>query len=220
IAVIGAGLALINFGIDEFSNPRLRTGAAARGGRARARAAGADARTADARAAGAGAGTQAAPGGAAAATGEHVARTEHRAGEDEEDPALAPRIAPSPMPGSPIIEVASLAVEYPTPHGTVHAVQDVSLSLRRGEILGLAGESGSGKSTLTNAITRLLRPPAQITGGSITYRGQDGTATDLLGLDDRELRALRWNEIAVVFQSAMNALNPVTSIHEQFDDVI
>src|SRR5699024_2420773 len=50
--------------------------------------------------------------------------------------------------------------------------------------------------------------------------GQDGTATDLLGLDDRELRALRWNEIAVVFQSAMNALNPVTSIHEQFDEVI
>src|SRR5699024_5752718 len=108
----------------------------------------------------------------------------------------------------------------PTPHGAVHAVQDVSLSLRRGEILGLAGESGSGKSTLTNAITRLLRPPAQITGGSITYRRQDGTATDLLGLDDRERRALRWNEIAVVFQSAMNALNPVTSIHEQFDDVI
>ena len=218
IAVIGAGLALINFGIDEFSNPRLRTGAAARGGRARARAAGADAMTADARAAGVGAGTQTAPGGATSATAEHVALTEHR--EDEEDPALAPRIAPSPMPGSPIIEVDSLAVEYPTPHGAVHAVQDVSLSLRRGEILGLAGESGSGKSTLTNAITRLLRPPAQITGGSITYRGQDGTATDLLGLDDRELRALRWNEIAVVFQSAMNALNPVTSIHEQFDDVI
>lgn len=218
IAVIGAGLALINFGIDEFSNPRLRTGAAARGGRGRARAAGADAVTADARATGVGTGAPSAPGGATSATAEHVALTEQR--EDDEDPALAPRIAPSPMPGTPIIEVDSLSVEYPTAHGTVHAVRDVSLALRRGEILGLAGESGSGKSTLTNAITRLLRPPAQITGGSITYRSQDGTATDLLGLEDRELRALRWNEIAVVFQSAMNALNPVTSIHEQFDDVI
>ena len=218
IAVIGAGLALINFGIDEFSNPRLCTGAAARGGRGRARAAGADAVTADARATGVGTGAPSAPGGATSATAEHVALTEQR--EDDEDPALAPRIAPSPMPGTPIIEVDSLSVEYPTAHGTVHAVRDVSLALRRGEILGLAGESGSGKSTLTNAITRLLRPPAQITGGSITYRSQDGTATDLLGLEDRELRALRWNEIAVVFQSAMNALNPVTSIHEQFDDVI
>lgn len=218
IAVIGAGLALINFGIDEFSNPRLRTGAAARGGHGRARAAGADAVTADARATGVGAGAPSAPGGATSATAEHVALTQQV--EDEQDPALAPRIAPSPMPGTPIIEVDSLTVEYPTSHGTVHAVQDVSLALRRGEILGLAGESGSGKSTLTNAITRLLRPPAQITGGSITYRAQDGTATDLLRLEDRELRALRWNEIAVVFQSAMNALNPVTSIHEQFDDVI
>src|SRR5699024_5221470 len=78
IAVIGAGLALINVGIDEFSNPRRRTGAAARGGRARARAAGADAMTADARAAGVGAGTQTAPGGATSATAEHVALTEHR----------------------------------------------------------------------------------------------------------------------------------------------
>src|SRR5699024_8068 len=78
--------------------------------------------------------------------------------EDGAAAALAPRVAPSPMPGSPIVAVDSLAVEYPTPHGAVHAVQDVSLSLRRGEILGLAGESGSGKSTLTNAITRLLRP--------------------------------------------------------------
>lgn len=219
IAVIGAGLALINFGIDEYSNPRLRTGAAATRGRGgRARAAGADAVTADARATGIGSGAPSAPGGATSATAEHVALTEQR--RDDEDPALAPRIAPSPMPGSPIIEVDSLEVEYPTAHGTVHAVRDVSLTLRRGEILGLAGESGSGKSTLTNAITRLLRPPARITGGSIIYRAQDGTPTDLLHLEERELRVLRWNEIAVVFQSAMNALNPVTSIHDQFDDVI
>src|SRR5690606_8630593 len=102
----------------------------------------------------------------------------------------------------------------------VHAVRDVSLTLRRGEILGLAGESGSGKSTLTNAITRLLRDPARVVGGEITYRDSEGRGTDLLHLEDRELRALRWNESAVVFQIAMNALTPVTSLLAQFDDVI
>jgi ABC-type dipeptide/oligopeptide/nickel transport system ATPase component len=126
----------------------------------------------------------------------------------------------SEMQGTPIIEVDGLRVDYPTAFGDVHAVQDVSLTLRRGEILGLAGESGSGKSTLTNAITRLLRDPAKVVGGEITYRDAEGRGTDLLHLGDRELRALRWNEIAVVFQSAMNALNPVTSVHAQFDDVI
>nr|WP_245354793.1 dipeptide/oligopeptide/nickel ABC transporter permease/ATP-binding protein [Brachybacterium sacelli] len=217
IAVIGAGLALINFGIDEYSNPRLRTGSAVTKGGG-GRAAGGDATTANAQVSGIRSGTPTAPGGATSATAEHVALTEERSAH--EDPEPAPRIQPSPMPGSAIIEVDSLRVDYPTAYGTVHAVQDVSLTLRRGEILGLAGESGSGKSTLTNAITRLLRPPAELVGGSITYRAEDGAPTDLLHLEDRELRALRWNEIAVVFQSAMNALNPVTSIHAQFDDVI
>ncbi|WP_193105346.1 dipeptide/oligopeptide/nickel ABC transporter permease/ATP-binding protein [Brachybacterium sp. FME24] len=217
IAVIGAGLALINFGIDEYSNPRLRTGSATKKTRT-SRAAGGDATAANAQVSGIGSGTPPTPGGASAATAEHVALTRERT--DEVDPELASRIHPSPMPGSPIIEVDSLRVDYPTAFGTVHAVQDVSLTLRRGEILGLAGESGSGKSTLTNAITRLLRAPADVAGGSITYRADDGAPTDLLHLEDRELRALRWNEIAVVFQSAMNALNPVTSIHAQFDDVI
>ncbi|MGP9682808.1 dipeptide/oligopeptide/nickel ABC transporter permease/ATP-binding protein [Brachybacterium sp. AOP3-A1-3] len=226
IAVIGAGLALINFAIDEYSNPRLRTGSAARAGSRGSRAAGADATAANVQASGTASAASAAPGGATPATAEHVALTEDRDGgpdpdsTPETDPDLAPQLRPSPMPGSPIIEVDSLRVDYPTAFGTVHAVQDVSLTLRRGEVLGLAGESGSGKSTLTNAVTRLLRPPADVAGGSITYRGEDGTATDMLHLEDRELRALRWNEIAVVFQSAMNALNPVTSIHAQFDDVI
>ncbi|MFC0673614.1 dipeptide/oligopeptide/nickel ABC transporter permease/ATP-binding protein [Brachybacterium hainanense] len=196
IAVIGAGLALINFGIDEFANPRLRTGAAARSAE-RVR-----------------------PGARALAepAGQSVPVPVEDPAEDSAD--AAPCLRQSPVPGDPVIEVSGLHVEYPTSHGTVHAVQDVSLDLRRGEILGLAGESGSGKSTLTNAITRLLRDPARVSSGSITYRDRDGAGTDLLHLEDRELRALRWNEIAIVFQSAMNALNPVTSIHAQFDDVI
>lgn len=205
IAVIGAGLALINFGIDEYSNPRLRTGAAARAEQGRAsKAAGGDQTLVEAGQVGAASGR----GGAMATVG----------GTDRADEE--PCIRTVEAAGSPIIEVTNLSVEYPTGHGTVHAVQDVDLTLHRGEILGLAGESGSGKSTLTNAVTRLLRPPARISQGEIVYRRQDGSGTDLLHLPDRELRTVRWNEIAVVFQSAMNALNPVTTIHAQFDDVI
>src|SRR5690625_4740942 len=219
IAVIGAGLALINFGIDEYSNPRLRTGSAVTGPPGGSKGAGGDPTSTDVQSARTGTATAPRPGGASAATAEMVAAT-GAAGDPDADEDLEPRIRPSAMPGSPIIEVDELYVDYPTAYGTVHAVEGVSLSLRRGEILGLAGESGSGKSTLTNATTRLLRPPAQVTGGRITYRAEDGAGTDLLHLEDRELRALRWNEIAVVFQSAMNALNPVTTIHSQFDDVI
>lgn len=210
IAVIGAGLALINFGIDEYANPRLRTGAARRTARRGALAAGADATVAD-----------------AAAGGAEVTSTAVVAPEVVAAAAVAselddaePQIRAVDVPGSPIIEVEGLGVDYPTEHGTVHAVDDVTLTLHRGEILGLAGESGSGKSTLTNAITRLLRAPAVVPRGSVSYLDADGGRTDLLHLDDRGLRAVRWTEIAVVFQSAMNALNPVTTIHAQFDDVI
>src|SRR3982074_2271959 len=73
-----------------------------------------------------------------------------------------------------LLEVKNLNVDYLASNGTVHAVTDVSFTLRRGEILGLAGESGSGKSTLAYAITRLLRPPALITGGEILYYPRSG----------------------------------------------
>ncbi len=238
IAVIGAGLALINFGIDEHANPRLRTGKARRRAARGSLAAGADAVTAQAQAGG---GTVHAAADAAVLKGsDGVMGADGSVGTDDADGAHgADGTAGTPAEGSaehsldapaqirstavesdPVISVRSLSVDYPTDHGTVHAVQDVSLTLHRGEILGLAGESGSGKSTLTTAITRLLRPPAQVVGGEVTYHTRDGREIDLLSLEDRELRALRWSEIAVVFQSAMNALNPVTSIHEQFDDVL
>src|SRR5579871_610819 len=116
-----------------------------------------------------------------------------------------------------LLEVKNLNVDYLASNGTVHAVTDVSFTLRRGEILGLAGESGSGKSTMAYAISRLLRPPAEITRGEVLYYGQEseqpGTSTasepiDILRLNPAELRAIRWSELAIVFQSAMNALNP------------
>ncbi|MGA8112248.1 MAG: ABC transporter ATP-binding protein [Actinocatenispora sp.] len=102
----------------------------------------------------------------------------------------------------------------------MHAVDRVSLTLRRGEILGLAGESGSGKSTLANAVARLLRPPAVVPGGEVVYHRSDGTDVDVLRMDKRELRRFRWKELAVVFQSAMNSLNPVATVGAQIDDVL
>ncbi len=139
-----------------------------------------------------------------------------------------------------LLEVRNLSVEYYAASGTVHALTDVSISLERGQILGLAGESGSGKTTLGYAITRLLRPPAAITGGEILYypphaspqesgsrKGSQadmaalpGQPVDVLQLTPAQLRVFRWSTLAIVFQSAMNALNPVLRLSTQIDDVL
>src|SRR6266496_5172566 len=153
-----------------------------------------------------------------------------------------------------LLDVKHLFVDYHASSGTVHAVTDVNFTLKRGEILGLAGESGSGKSTLAYAITCLLRPPALISGGEILYyprpsqdsmdtsrvtmtrlsksgkskQTQDGNgqsiaetkSIDLLQLSPAQLRDLRWNDLAIVFQSAMNALNPVMTVGAQIMDVL
>ncbi len=99
--------------------------------------------------------------------------------------------------------------------GTLRAVQDVSLEVAAGEFVGIVGESGCGKSTLLFAIAQLLAPPAAISGGSVIFKG-----ANLVGLTDRQLSAVRWREMSVVMQSAMNALNPVTSIARQFADAM
>src|SRR5499427_4364254 len=130
----------------------------------------------------------------------------------------------------PLLEIKHVSVDYRAESGTVHALTDVSLTLERGQILGLAGESGSGKSTLGYAVTRLLKPPAEISSGEALYyprssrRGTlNGAApepVDVLQLTPGQLRALRWRELAIVFQSAMNALNPVIDIEAQITDVL
>jgi oligopeptide/dipeptide ABC transporter ATP-binding protein len=124
----------------------------------------------------------------------------------------------------PILEISDLSVAYRTPGGDVRAVEQVNLTLGAGEVVGLCGESGSGKSTLAYGATRLLRPPAVITGGRVLYHGQrvtdGGDPVDLLTMSHHELHALRWREIAIVFQSAMNALNPVLRIQDQLLDAV
>lgn len=137
-----------------------------------------------------------------------------------------------------VLDIKHVSVDYETDNDTVHAVNDVSFTLRRGQILGLAGESGSGKSTLAYAIARLLRPPALIINGSIIYyphahhaqreagkqrkqRNEKFTEpVDILRLSEKQLNKLRWDELSMVFQSAMNALNPVLTIGEQIIDVL
>jgi peptide/nickel transport system ATP-binding protein len=126
-----------------------------------------------------------------------------------------------PRDGSPtrlsgtVLEVRDLSVEYIMERGTVLAVDRVSFDLAAGEFIGIVGESGCGKSTLLFAVAQLLVPPAVVTGGSVTFKGRN-----MVGLTDKELTAVRWKDLSVVMQSAMNALNPVKSIQAQFADAM
>jgi peptide/nickel transport system ATP-binding protein len=115
----------------------------------------------------------------------------------------------------PILSIRDLRVDYVTDRGPVRAIDGVSLEVRKGEILGVAGESGSGKTTLAKALLRILPPPAIITGGEAYFEGRN-----LFALAEPELRSLRWERISMVFQSAMDALNPVITVGEQIVDTL
>jgi peptide/nickel transport system ATP-binding protein len=127
--------------------------------------------------------------------------------------------ASTPTGDDIVLRAEHVSVQYDGPLPT-RAVRDVSLELRRGEVLGIVGESGCGKSTLAYAITRLLRPPARLTGGTVRFYGRDGgDPVDIMALDPVALRRFRWSKVSMIFQSAMNALNPVTSLRKQFADI-
>ncbi|PSK63968.1 putative D,D-dipeptide transport ATP-binding protein DdpD [Micromonospora sp. MH33] len=120
----------------------------------------------------------------------------------------------------PVLEIRGLRVDYGLGDAAVHAVRDVDLTLHRGEVLGLAGESGSGKSTLAYGLTRLLPPPGVVSGGQVIYHPVDGPPVDVLTLSPAQLRQFRWAETSIVFQGAMNSLNPVHKVSTQLLDVI
>jgi len=204
IALVGTSLSLINFSIDEFVNPRLRS------------------------------------------TGQHAGymRRHHirarigftpvlRDGDraDQKSPA-AESITDRPAQAGtesfltesqvsdPVLEIRNLSVDYGYAQDRVQALDGVTLTLGRGEVLGLAGESGCGKSTLAYGSTRLLPPPGLVTSGEVFFHSNTGESIDLLTLNDADLRASRWRDVAVVFQGAMNALNPVQRIETQLTDTV
>jgi oligopeptide/dipeptide ABC transporter ATP-binding protein len=203
IALLGTGLALLNFGIDEFINPRLR-------------AAGLSRKTAKK----AGIGLRPKLGMTPVARHQPVAVIPIRNQAAASTPSRARDAA------EPTLEIRGLSVDYGYGEEAVHAVVDCDLVLRRGQVLGLAGESGSGKTTLALAAIRLLRAPALITAGEVLFHSKpisgDGPVgtIDMLSATDEQLREIRWSEIAVVLQSSLNALNPVITIGAQFDDLL
>jgi peptide/nickel transport system ATP-binding protein len=113
-----------------------------------------------------------------------------------------------------LLRVEHLDVDYRTLRGRVRAVQDFSLEVRSGEVVGLAGESGSGKSTMALAAMRLIRGSGRVSGGQVWFRD-----LNVLTLDPAALRRFRWERVSLVLQSAMNSLNPVLTLGEQFDDM-
>jgi peptide/nickel transport system ATP-binding protein len=117
-----------------------------------------------------------------------------------------------------VLSVRDLEVGYATERGRVRAVRRVSFDLGDDESLAFIGESGSGKTTIGLAVVRLLPQTASIGRGEIVFRTASGEDLDLTTLDDEALRSFRWRECAMVFQSALNALNPVMRIRDHFAD--
>lgn len=114
-----------------------------------------------------------------------------------------------------VLRVEDLCVDYIVENGGyIRAVDHVSFSIKEGQSLGLAGESGCGKSTIAYSLMGLHRPPALISNGRIQLNGRD-----ILMLSQKELRAVRWSEVSMVFQSAMNCLNPVVTLEKQFYEI-
>jgi peptide/nickel transport system ATP-binding protein len=200
LALFGGSLALINFAFDEISNPALRP--VRRSSRPR------NVRSNLAPATGPG------PIAADNRTTPVIAEPLRGASSNSQKTAVARQIDGTDTSSSSLLlAVRNLSVAYATDSGPVVAVDDVDLDLHRGEFLAVVGESGCGKSTLVFAISRLLSPPAEIIGGSVTFRGQE-----MAQMSDKELRLLRWRDFSVVMQNAMNALNPVMTVGQQMRD--
>src|SRR5262249_39849741 len=128
------------------------------------------------------------------------------------------RVAPDGggVPGlMALLEVHDLRMVFPTPAGDARAVDGVSFTLDRGQVLGLVGESGCGKSMTALCLMRLVPPPGRITGGQILFQGRD-----LLALPERDMRALRGSRIAMIFQEPTSALNPVLTAGSQVAEAV
>ena len=146
-------------------------------------------------------------------------RGDGETGEDVTPNLRTVRSVPLRLRGAhppPLLEVRGISIDYHVENSApLHAVQDVSFSLRPGELMGLVGESGCGKSTLMLSLMRLLPHNGVITSGEILFEGRD-----LLNLDEAQIEDVRWKDIAMIFQGAMNALNPVRRVSDQIAECI
>ncbi|NLA87424.1 MAG: ABC transporter ATP-binding protein [Clostridiales bacterium] len=115
-----------------------------------------------------------------------------------------------------ILEIVDLVVEYHTDEAVIHAVNGVNLNVKKGETIGLVGETGAGKTTIARAILQVLQtPPAKLCNGKIMFEGQD-----LMELSDQQMRKIRGDKIAMIFQDPMTALNPIEKVGSQIAEAI
>ena len=114
-----------------------------------------------------------------------------------------------------LLQVNHLSTDFELNKGTVHAVVDVTFSVREGEVLAIVGESGSGKSVTALSVMGLLQPPGRVVSGEVIFRGRN-----LLTLSKREMRGIRGNQISMIFQEPMTSLNPVFTIENQLTESI
>ena len=114
-----------------------------------------------------------------------------------------------------MLDIQNLTTHYLTLRGPVRAVDEVSFQVDKGEMMGLAGESGCGKTTVALSVLKILPPGGKILGGKILFKGND-----LVELKEKQMREMRWKRISIVFQGAMNALNPVYKVRDQIVEAI
>ena len=120
-----------------------------------------------------------------------------------------------------LLEVKNLVTEFQTEDEVVKAVNNISFTLNRGETIGVVGESGSGKSVTSLSVMRLIPdPPGRITGGEIIFHKENGERIDLTKVSEAEMRELRGNDIAMIFQEPMTSLNPVYTCGNQVAEAI
>ena len=115
-----------------------------------------------------------------------------------------------------LLEIRDLIVEYHTDEAVIHAVKGVNLSVKKGETIGLVGETGAGKTTIARSVLRILQtPPAKVCGGEIIFKGED-----IMKKTEKEMRNIRGNQIAMIFQDPMTALNPVETVGFQIAEAV